>query len=332
MRKTLLILAILVLAVSVSVTGAGQQEVEKKVLKVGLIDPPGHIDVAATERMAELVSEKTNGSLELEIYPASQLGFAMDLLEGMTVGTVEMFVGATTWLGAFESDYWISGTLYLFNDQEHARDIHGGEIFEGLAETVRENHGIRILTQNWDRGPRNFIATKPIADLNDFQGLKIRVPEQKSWIENFRLAGANPTPIALVETFTGLQQGVVESTEQASNWLYFNKYHTVAENLTLSNHNYEETGVMISDVVFESLTPSQQDALVEAAQEVTDWHNQKVLEDIELAEEKMAEEGVNIIEIDQDAWKAHFRAIIPELAEVVGYSPELLEAIQSTWD
>lgn len=336
-KRTLFLLVIVTLVsmplfASGETEGAEAGEMEPVVLKVGLIDPPGHIDVLATERMAELVSEKTDGGLTLEVYPASQLGFAMDMLEGMTVGTVEMFVGATTWLGAFEIDYWISGVLYMFNDQQHAREIHRGDAFEDLRETVREEHGIRVLTQEWDRGPRNFISTTPIETPEDLQGLKIRVPEQKSWINNFELAGANPTPIALVETFTGLQQGVVSATEQASNWLYFNKYHTIAKNLTLSNHNYEETGVMIAEDVYQDLPTEYQQALTEAAQEVTQWHNEQVLEDIQEAEAAMAEEGVNIIEVDQEAWKDHFRAIIPELAEIVGYSDELLDSIMETWD
>ena len=311
---------------------AASGEQEDVTLRVGLIDPPGHIDVQATERMADLVEEKTDGGLTLEVYPAAELGNAPDLLEGLTLGTVQMFVGATTWLGSYDIDYWISGVLYMFNDQEHARVILAGEAFEDLRETVREEHGIRVLTQSWDRGPRNFISTQPIETPEDLEGLRIRVPEQKSWINNFELAGANPTPIALAETFTGLQQGVVSATQQASNWLYFNNYHQVAENLTLSNHNYEETGVMISEDVYQDLPESYQTAITEAANEVTEWHNEQVLQEIEEAEAEMAEEGINIIEVDQEAWKDHFREIIPELAEVVGYSDSLLNSIMETWD
>lgn len=305
---------------------------EPMVLKVGLIDPPGHIDVKATEKVAEIVKEKTNGALTLEVYPASQLGFATDLLEGMTVGTVEMFVGATTWLGAFTKDFWISGVLYMFNDQEHARKIHQGEAFKKLAEEVVNDAGIRVLAMEWDRGPRNFISKEPIITPEDLQGLKIRVPEQQSWINNFELAGANPTPIPLVETFTGLQQGVVDSTEQASNWLYFNKYHTIGNNLALTNHNYEETGIMISEQIWTSLPMEYQRALTEAIAEVTPWHNDQLLNEIKEAEKSMQSEGVNVNQIDRDLWKAHFRATIPELAGIVGYSDDLLNSIMETWD
>lgn len=300
-------------------------------LKVGLIDPPGHIDVQATERMAERVSEATGGEVKLEVYPAAQLGFAADMLSGMKLGTVEMFVGATTWLGAFDTDWWVSGTLYAFNDQEHARTFHEGPIFQAMAEKLVEDHGIRVLAQNWDRGPRNFIATRPVETIDDLAGLKIRVPPQESWITDFKLAGASPTPMSLTETFTGLQQGIVEATEQASNWLYANKYHTIATQLTRTNHNYEETGVMISETVWQSLTPEQQEALQTAATEVAAWHNEQLTSEIESAEKAMEAEGVTIHDVDVAKWQAQFRANFDTLAGQVGYSTDLTDAIKADW-
>lgn len=301
------------------------------VLKVGLIDPPAHIDVVASQRVADRVAELTNGEVKMEIYPAAQLGFANDMLSGLKLGTVEMFVGATTWLGAFETDMWISGTLYVFNDQEQARAMHESDTFKAIADRMVDNHGIRILAQNWDRGPRNFISTRPVATIEDLEGLKIRVPPQESWIENFKLAGAAATPMPLSETFTGLQQGIVESTEQASNWLYGNKYHTIANNLSRTNHNYEETGVMISETVYQSLTEEQREALVVAINEVSGWHNEQVATQIAEAEEKMAAEGVNIIDVDIPAWKEHFRSNFDTIVEIVGYSEELANELKSQW-
>lgn len=317
------------LAMSVGLVGPVFAET---VLKVGLIDPPAHIDVVASQRVADRVAEMTNGEVKMEIYPAAQLGFANDMLSGLKLGTVEMFIGATTWLGAFDTDMWASGTLYVFNDQEQARQMHEGDTFKAIADRMVENHGIRILAQNWDRGPRNFISTRPVATIEDLEGLKVRVPPQESWIENFQLAGAAATPMPLSETFTGLQQGIVESTEQASNWLYGNKYHTIANNLSRTNHNYEETGVMISDRAYQSLTEDQRTVIVQVINEVSGWHNEQVAIQIAEAEEKMAAEGINIIDVDVQAWKKHFRANFDTIAEIVGYSPELVDELRSQWD
>ena len=235
-------------------------------------------------------------------------------------------------MGAFERDYWLPGVLYMFDDQETCREVHRGPYFQELATELKEEHGIRVLTQDWDRGARNFISTKPIRKPEDIQDMKIRVPEQKSWLKVFELAGANPTPIALAETYTGLQQGVITATEQALNWLYFNKYHTVAKNVSLTKHNYEETGVFISESVYQNLKPEYQKVLTETAKEITSWHNQKVKEDIANAREEMEEAGVNFIEVDREEWKEYFRSNLPELVDEIGYSQDLVDHVKSTWE
>jgi len=318
-------------ALALTIAVSGSSLAKDVVIRAGLIDPPGHIDVIATEKYADLVAKKTNGSVKIEVYPAAQLGFAMDMLQGLKIGTVQMFVGATTWLGAFDKDFWISGCLYVFNDQEQARDLHQGPIFSMMTEKLRKKDGIRIISQNWDRGARNFISKKPLHTPEDLKGLKVRVPGQKSWIANFALAGASPTPLPLSETFTALQQGLVESTEQASNWLYFNKYNTIANNLVVSNHNYEETGIMISESFYQGLDKSQQDALDEAAVEIAEWHNAELAADITKAEAEMAKGGVNIIQVDQVAWQKHFRNNFDTLVKDIGYSKELTDAIKAEW-
>ncbi|PZX11301.1 tripartite ATP-independent transporter DctP family solute receptor [Palleronia aestuarii] len=318
-------------AAGVAALGLSAAEAQT-VLKVGLIDPPAHIDVKASEMLAEKVAEATDGAVTMEIYPAAQLGFANDMLSGMRLGTVEMFVGATTWLGAFDKDWWISGTPYVFNNQDQARTVHESELFQGLADKLAEEQGIRVLVQNWDRGPRNFIATEPVETIDDLSGLKIRVPPQDSWIQNFELAGAAPVPMPLSETFTGLQQGIVTATEQASNWLYANKYHTIAENLTRTGHNYEETGVMIAEPVWQSLTTEQQDAIMSAAEEISSWHNEQLVTEIEGAEQAMADEGVNVLDVDVEKWKSQFRENFDQVATSVGYSSDLVEDLKSQWD
>ncbi len=99
---------------------------------------------------------------------------------------------------------------------------------------------------------------------------------------------------------------MIDASEQASNWLLFHRYHTVADNLPLTHHDFEQSGVYISEDVYSQLTPEFQDIIREATQEVPDWHNKMVLEEIAAAEEEMDMVGINLIEVDSDAWSDHF--------------------------
>lgn len=310
-------------------------QAQNVVLRAGLILPPNHVATQATERMSELVLERTNGEVEIEVYPASQLGQAPDMLQGMMVGSVDMFVGATTWLGSFEKDFWLSGVLYMFDDQDMCREIHRGPYFEELAKTMKEEHGIIVLTQDWDRGARHFFSIDeygPILTPEDLVGFDLRVPEQESWIKVFELVDASPTPVALAEAFTGLQQGVISGMEGALNWTYQNKYYEVAPNISLSAHNYEEGGVFISERSAEKLTKEQFNIVKEVSKEVGEWQNDKLVEEIDYAVEQMKAEGVKFYEPDREVLMQHFRdKLWPELQEEIGYSEDLVSHIMEKW-
>ena len=158
------------------------------------------------------------------------------------------------------------------------------------------------------------------------------MPPQDSWIANFELAGASPIPMPLTETFTGLQQGIVEATEQASNWLYANKYHTIAPNLTRTAHNFEETGVMISESVWQSpdartagSDPDRRRRGRGLAQRAARRPRSTS------AEAAMEAEGVTIHDVDIARWQEQFRANLDTIVDQVGYSPELVDSIRADW-
>ncbi len=299
----------------------------KYVVKLALIDPEGHPHVTTSQEYAKLVSEKTNGAVEVQVYSSAQLGQAGDLLKGMQQGTIEAFFGAVTWLGSYMPDFYLPGTLYLFKDQKHCREVHLSDAYNKLSEEVASKHGIRVASMAYDRGPRHLMCTKPVKSLEDFQGLKVRVPPQNSWVMNFELAGAAPHPMPLSETFTGLQQGMIDATEQASNWLYFNKYYTIANNLTLSYHNYEQGGLFFSERIFSAYPQDIQKILLETAEEVAQGHNDAMEKDIVDSEAKMKEENVVFHQVNVKEWDAHFKELIPQLSKELGYSESLVNSI-----
>ncbi|MFW6015591.1 MAG: TRAP transporter substrate-binding protein [bacterium] len=329
---TLTLCLVLLIGLSLIGNNVQAQDVE---LKAGLILPSDHVATQATERMAELVSERTDGEVKIEVYPSSQLGQAPDMLEGMGSGTIDMFVGAVTWLGSYEKDYWLPGVLYLFEDQDMCREIHRGPYFEELAQTMKEEHDIMVLTQDWDRGARHFLSTDdygPILEPEDLKEFDLRVPEQDSWIKVFELVDADPTPVALEEAFTGLQQGVISGMEGGLDWTYQNKYYEVAPNISLSAHNYEQSGVFISELSAEKLTEEQLNIIEETSKEVGKWQNEKLAEEIDNAKEEMEDEGVKFHEPNRDALMEHFRdRLWPELQEEIGYSEDLVDHIMEQW-
>lgn len=298
------------------------------VIRLGHIDPVTHPHNLACQKFAEIVKEKTNGEIEVQVYPAGQLGNAPNLMEQLQMGSVQMFQGGIGWWGSSLPDYWLVASNFVYDNQAHNLAVMNGEIGKKLAEDLREKVGVRVLTQGLIRNPRNLLTTKPVKTLDDLKGLKVRVPEMANWMLPWKALGANPTPMPLTETFLGLQQGVVEGVEHGLPQLVLNNYVEVAKNLTYTRHQFETAGFFISDKFFSSLTEDQQKILVDAAKEAEKLNNELQPNYLEEARAKMKAIGVNFIEIDNKPWYDGGRKIMKEVVvPKLKITPGLLEEI-----
>lgn len=299
-----------------------------KVIRLGHIDPVTHPHNLACQKFADLVKERTNGEIEVQVYPAGQLGKAPNLMEQLQIGTIQMFQGGVGWWGSSLPDYWLIASNFVYDNQKHNLAVMNGPIGNNLAGELRKKVGVRVLTQGLIRNPRNLLTTKPVKTLEELKGLKIRVPEMANWMLPWEALGANPTPMPLTETFLGLQQGVVEGVEHGLPQLLLNNYVEVAKNLTLTRHQYETAGFFISDQFFSSLSEEHQKVLLEAAKEAEKYNNQLQPDYLAEAGKKMEAMGVNFIEIDNKPWYDVGRKIMKDVVvPKLKITPGLLEEI-----
>lgn len=299
-----------------------------KIIRLGHIDPVTHPHNVACQKFAEIVKAKTNGEIEVQVYPAGQLGKAPNLMEQLQMGTVQMFQGGVGWWGSSLPDYWLVASNFVYDNQKHSLAVMNGPIGDKLAKGLKDAVGVRVLTQGLIRNPRNLLTTKPVKTLEELKGLKVRVPEMANWMIPWKALGANPTPMPLTETFLGLQQGVVEGVEHGLPQLLLNNYVEVAKNLTYTRHQYETAGFFISDQFFSSLTKEQQKILVEAVKEAEKLNNELQPKYLEDAKTKMTAMGVNFIEIDNKPWYEVGRKImLNEVVPKLKCTPGLLEEI-----
>ncbi|GAI05652.1 unnamed protein product, partial [marine sediment metagenome] len=179
----------------------------------------------AGEYFAELVKEKTNGEVEIQVFPSSQLGNQRDLIEGLIFGTLDLTLTSTAVLGNFLPKIAIFDLPFLFRDVKHAYkalDSIGMEIGKEL-----EPKGIKLLAF-FENGVRHLTNNvRPVRAPEDMKGLKIRVMEQKIYIEMMKALGANPTPMAFGELFTALQQGTVDGQENPVSHIWTKRFFEV---------------------------------------------------------------------------------------------------------
>ncbi len=295
MRKMLVAVAML-MALSNGAEAAKQ-------LRVGMVMTPDHPHVIAMNKFGDLVKAKTNGSVEIKVFPTSQLGNAIAQIQSVKMGTLEAFMDGAGWYGQLVGDYYIFATPYLMKDIEHTRRVAASPIADEINAKLIEKHGMRMLTLGWLRLPRDVISKKPIKSLADVQGLKMRVPELTSFSEGWRALGASPTPVAYSEIYLGLQQGVVESAELSMDMFYNIKLYEVAKYIALTQHQAEPGAMIINDRFYKGLTPAEQKAIGEALKEAGALNDELIRKDQARIVAAMKAAGVTFSEVN----RAEFR-------------------------
>jgi tripartite ATP-independent transporter DctP family solute receptor len=316
MKKLLNILGILVLIFFVITTG----EVAGKEIVIRL----GHVQGVTSHyhlgalKFAELVKEKSNGEVKVNIYPNSQLGSAKELLEGLPLGTVEMTMTAAP--QSFAPATGVLALPYLFRDREHAYKVLDGPLAKEIYDKATLPKGVRVLAA-WEAGFRQVLSKS-----DDFKGLKIRVPTTKLWAETFKAIGSSPTPMAYGEVYTALQQGVMDALENPLSSIVEQKFYEVAKEITITNHLYGAIAVVISEKFFQKLTPENQKAVQEGALEARHYQRQVSKEKEEEAIKVLKKAGINIYEVDL----APFQEAMKVIYGTSGFDPKVIEQITKT--
>lgn len=263
MKRFLVFFVVIVFGLS-SLFAAGQQEKSKIVLKVGHIFAATHPWQTNLEGMAEEVRKETNGVVDIQVFPAAQLGGDRDVAEGMRLGTIEMGLFGTGGLQSLDKRMIIEELPYAWETREKAYAAMDGDLGKALDKVMLEYSIIGL--HFWESGYRHITNnTRPIRTVSDLKGLSLRVPEAEMRIDTFKELGALPTPLAFSELFTALQQGVVSGQENPLATIYSSRFQEVQKYLSLSNHIWGSGYLGISEKAWKSLSKEQQNVLVEKA-------------------------------------------------------------------
>ena len=285
--------------------GATAALAQTKVLRLGNVQPPTMIVQDGLARFAELVQERTGGAIEVQIFPASQLGTEQEILEGVQLGTIDMFEGSTGSVGRFLPELEALVHPFVWRDLDHLLAVTRGEIGQEMSEKLLASYGMRILDMGWLFGNRHLTTgNRPVREPADMAGLKIRVQPTTIYLETINAMGASPTPIDWREVYTALQTGVVDGQENPPGVILSANLFEVQRYLTLTGHMTQSQAVVISEDVWQSLTEEQRRVIQEAVIEAGDYQNALILDDEGRALEALRAAGMEIIEPDRDAFRA----------------------------
>lgn len=276
-------------------------------------------------KFAELVKEKTNGEIVIDVMYGGVLGGERDVAEGIQLGSVDgAILGGI--LQNFDPALAILEFPFLFKNADHIRYVMEGPIGQVINERMQEKIGMRFLGIIMRTSRELTTRDKPIYKLSDLKGLKIRVPEMKAHIETWKALGANPTPLAFPEVYTALQLGTVDGQENPIPVIYANKFYEVCKYLAMTDHLPGFMMIVINDKLYKSLPYKHRIALLEAAKEAS-LYNDKLLQESMDEIMKVIKQHMTITYPDVEEFRNAAKDVYKKFLDIEGFE-ELYLAIR----
>ena len=277
----------------------------KTTMKLASATAPDHPYNVGARKFADLIQKRTNGRIQIKIYPSLQLGKGeREMLEGVQQGAIDLLVTSTGPLGGFSPSINILDIPFLFRDFNHVDLVMDGPIVRKLLDDF-EKVQVRGLAF-WENGFRNLTNSKfAIRKVDDGKGLKIRTMENKVHLAAWKSAGFNPTPMAWGEVFVAMQQGVIDGQENPIAVYYTSKLWDARQNnLSLTSHVYSPAPLLMSKKIFDTMPKEDQKLFLDTALEVAKFQR-KINRDAE--EERLKEiagKGVTVVrDVDRESFK-----------------------------
>lgn len=257
--------------------------------------------VIAMQGAEQRIEERSNGEIDVTIYPSSQLGSDNDVLEQIRNGAnIAVLVDAGR-LAPFQQELGILSAPYLVEDYTQYAAITSSPVYQEWVEQLAETSGIRLLNYNWFQGTRQLFTKEPVTSPEDLDGVRVRTIDAPGWIATVNAMGATAVPMPWSEVYSGLQLGAIDGAEAQLTGAYGIKLHEVVKNLAFTEHVQLFTGLATSEEWFQSLPEDMRTILVEelaaAGEEATRLTVEK--RDEVLAEMEAAGVAVNEVSVDE---------------------------------
>jgi len=262
----LLLAALMLAAITPLFARGGQESGQTRVFRLADNQPDGYPTVLGDLAMAAYVEKASNGAIKIEVYNNAVLGDEKTTIEQTQTGAIHFIRVGLNPLSSLNPLVNALTMPFLFRDRDHMLKVLDGPIGKEIMESLKDQH---LLGLCWlDAGFRNFYnSQRVIRTPADMVGLKIRVQESALMMDMVRYLGAQPTPMAYGEVYSGLQNGIVHGAE--NNWpSYITAAHyEVAKYFTVDGHMASPEMILINTEVWNSLTPAEQKIIKDGAME-----------------------------------------------------------------
>lgn len=287
---------------------------------------PMHTSVV---RASENIKKRTNGAIDIQVFAGGTLPYGVDGVEQCVRGANFINLYDPSVLADWVPDYMVMGGPFLVNTREEFKQLCESDFALEL-EKQAEAKGIKVLALPFNFGFRQIASAKiKVEGLDDLKNIKMRIPSSQLWVKTFEALGCSTIVTPSSDVYNAIQTGVADANESSISDLANMQMQEVLKYISISNHFIGTSSAVMSNEVFNSLTPEQQAIMIEEFKAAADVCSEEFAQADIKAVETMKNAGVEIIEIDtadmkEATKKVYSQETFPEL------SSDVYERLQKT--
>jgi len=324
----LLIVFLVTLLAASSAFSAGQEK--KMVLRLGHIRETTHPTHLAALKFKELVEQKSEGRIEVKVYPNSQLGDPKEMFVKMQTGDLEMVYGGINtfaWIKGGEA-FEITAIPFIYRDYEHMRKSLLSDFFQPIIEKAEKETKIKIININGDTAPRGLTTKdRPVRHADDFKGIKIRTAASPTVLAAMNALGALPQQIPFAELYMALKTGVVDAQENGALVVLSKSLYEVQNYYMKTDYIRDIETFYTGMDTWNELSKEDQELIYQATEEAGNYETELTQEQLNTAYDTLKEKMTVIIP-DCDSIREKLLGVFDEW-EGVKWPKGLLEEISN---
>ena len=299
-------------------------------LKFGMNAGTSSNEYKAAEMFAKEVKEKSNGKIDISLYPSSQLGDDRAMLKQLKDGALDFTFAESARFQLFYPEAAVFALPYVISDYSVAQKALFDTAFgKDLIQKMNKDLGLTLLSQAYN-GTRQTTSNRAINSIADMQGLKLRVPNAATNLAYAKYVGASPTPMAFSEVYLALQTNSVDGQENPLATVQAQKFYEVQKYLAMTNHILNDQLYLVSNETFADLPADLQKVVKDAAQKAAEYHTKLFVDGEKDLVTFFEKQGVTVTYPDLAPFKEAMKPFYADFVKQTGAKgEEALKQIQA---
>ena len=286
---------------------------------------PSNVMYKLAEKMAAGIEEKSGGAMSTAVLGA-EVGGERDQLEAGSSGEYQVVLGGSVPMSLYAPKYAASDMPFVWSSSDEARQVYEGDMGAAVQKAFEENANLHLLGLSL-RNPRVLTSNSAVNGPEDVKGVRMRVPEVKTWIDVWSGIGALPSPIAWPEVYTSLQTGVIDMEENPVEIIYSAKLFEVQSHVAKTNHVYSFFHWLANNEWYQGLSDDDRAIVDAAAEEAIAWGDAQVTQSADELYAKLEDAGMEVTEPDLAAFRALAKPAVENAA--ANFAPEVRDYVLS---